>query len=352
MAVQLTRNGAYGQGISHNEKVQARREVRQGQNNSRQLKKGTINMSELNGRADTILKRKQLARKRAMKVVSDAWAGDKKIDTDIADRRLHIQELKADISENTDIVMENKARKEALKETYGITDDSEEQKDLELLERQRHPELNQYTSFTEEEEARLAELKDKPLTEYQQRALEIDEAIAHYQRKVDNAQSVVAGENSAISSTQIERLKYHKMVDAQKEADEINEAASKEAIGMLIGEAKDHIDETLEEQQEAAKEKAEEKEEQEEKLEEQKEEKEKLEEQLEIRREESREAEEVREEQRKNAREQADLLEAAEANYTGADSLPSQVQTEIRNMLHKLKLLDEDLKGANVDDTV
>lgn len=339
MSVQLMRSSAFGHGNSNIEKIQARREARQGKNNNSQPKhNGTINMSELGSRTDTILKRKQLAKKRAMKVVSDAWAGDKKIDADIADRRTRVQELREDMLSNADEAREYTARKEALKDEYGIADDSQEQKELEFL--------------VETKAWRLDGFDYESLTEYQQRAIELAKIADDRQTKADDAEEDLIAENAAIRTTRIERLKYHGMVDAQKEADEINEAASKEAIGMLIGEAKDHVDETLEEQQEAAKKKAEEKEEQEEKLEEQKEEKEELQEQLELKREENRDAEEARVEQRKNAREQEDLLEAAEANYTGAESLPSQIKAEIKDMLQKMKLLDEDLKGAKVDDTI
>lgn len=339
MSVQLMRSGAFGHGNSNIEKIQARREARQGKNNNSQPKhNGTINMSELGSKTDTLLMRKQLAKKRAMKVVSDAWAGDKKIDSDIEDRRTHIQELRSEMIENADAVADYKARKEALKEEYGITDDSQEQKDLELME--------------ETKAWRLEGFDYESLTEYQRRAIELDEIIDDRQTIAADAENEMIAENAAIRTTKIERLKYHGMVDAQKEADEINAAASKEAIGMLISEAKDHVDETLEEQQEAAKKKAEEKEEQEEKLEEQKEEKEELQEQLELKREENKDAEEARVEQRKSAREQEDLLEAAEANYTGAESLPSQIKAEIKDMLQKMKLLDEDLKGAKVDDTI
>ncbi|MCM1049675.1 MAG: hypothetical protein NC433_14760 [Clostridiales bacterium] len=354
MAVQIMRNLSYAQRNSHNEKIQARREARQGKNNNNlsKNKKGTINMSELSIKADTVLMRKQLARKRAMKVISDAWAGDKKVDSGIADSRAHIEELRADMLENADVVRDYNARKQALKEEYGVADDSQEQKDLELLERWQYRKNNPYDTFTDEELARLKELEDQPLTEYQQRALELDAVIDDRQKKVDEAESGIIAENASIRATRIERLKHHGMVDAQKEADSINEAASKEAIGMLIGEAKDHVDESFEEKQEAAKEKAEEKEEQEEKLEEQRAEKEQLQEQLELKREENKDAEEARAEQRKNAREQESLLENAEEAYTGADSLPSQVKAEIKDMLQKMKLLDEDLKGAKVDSTV
>ena len=352
MAIQLSGNNKHNLLVNHNEKIQARKEARENQNNSKQLKSGSINMNDLSGKMDTILMRKQLAKKRAMKVISDAWAGDKKIDLGIEESKAHIRELESDISENQKFVDKCNTHKEELKEQYGVADDSEEQKDLELLEKANQAKTNPNIYLSKEEEERLAEIADKPLTEYQQRCLDLDSSAGVYQKKIDDAKAEIMGENASIRAVRIERLKHHEMVDAQKEADEINAAASKEVIGMLMGEAKDYIDETRKEQQEAAKEKAEEKEEQEEKLEEQRAEKEEQLEQLELDRAENREAEEVKAEQRKNAREQADLIMEAEEHFIDPTSNTSQVQMEIKDMLQKMKLLEEDLKGAKVDNTV
>lgn len=353
MAIQFGRNAYYHHGVQGNEHIQERREARQNPNNSRQLKNGSIHMN-IGGKTDSVLMRKQLARKRAMKAISDAWAGDKKIDMGIEERKAHIQELKADKKVNHEFIAECNATKAKLKESYGIADDSQEQKDLELLQKRQQIQLQRdpYAHLTEEETARLKELDKQPLTDYQKQCLELDGAIETYQKKIDKADEEIIGENMAIRDVQIERLKTHAMVDAQEEADAINEAASKEIIGLLIGEAQDHIDEKRKEEQEAAKEKAEEEEEQEEKLEEQKTEREENLAELELRREESAEQEEIREEQRKNAREQADLLEEAQAHYVDPSSGTSQVQLEIKDMLQKMKLLEEDIKGAKVDDTV
>lgn len=318
MAVNIMRNNGNSHIVQHNERVKSRREAMKAQNSGRKSGNGVINMSMQGNVPDSILMRKQLARKKAMKVVSDAWTGDKKIDAGLDKSRQHIDEMRADIAENTEVLKDYMARKEALKEEYGITDDSE------------------------------AAAEGLP-EEYKQRASELDAIIGVYQGKVDEAEGVVRSEVSSIRSTQIERLKAHVMEDAQKEADAINEAASKEIIGMLMNEAKDYVDEKREEKQEAAKEKAEEKEEQEERLEEQKIEKEKLQVQLDIKREESKGAEEAKEKQQQAAREQSKLLEDAEANYTGSASLPSETQAEIKELLQKLKLLDEDLKGVKVD---
>ena len=126
------------------------------------------------------------------------------------------------------------------------------------------------------------------------------------------------------------------MVDAQQNADEIMDQAGKDAIGMLVDEAKDHVDETYEEQREEAKEKAEEKEEQEEKLEDRREEQEKLENRIDAQRAESHKAEEARREQEKKAREDSELMEdMAEAGMDVAGS-SAEVQAEVKDMLQKM----------------
>ena len=111
---------------------------------------------------------------------------------------------------------------------------------------------------------------------------------------------------------------------AQETADEILEAASKEIIGMLTEEAKDHVDQELEEKKEAAEEKAEKEEEEKEKIEKAKEEKEQKEEFVE---------------------EVADTGEF----IVEADNVLKDVQRDIKKVMDEMKLLEEDLKGAAVD---
>lgn len=230
-------------------------------------------------------------------------------------------------------------------EKYGIEEGSEEY--AALMEKQKLASEDPDVVLTDAEKERLAQFK-----EYRTRANAIDGEIQRHEMEVYKAESGIIGENAGIRAVRIENLKHHAMLDAQQEADKINEAASQEAIGMLTGEAQDHIQEELEKKKEEAEKKAEEKEEQEEKIEERKEEKEELQEKIEIKQEENREVEEVKKEQRENAREQADIIEDAQIYSTNQSSLPSKVQVEIKAMLQKMKLLEEDIKGAKVDDTL
>lgn len=332
--------------VHQNENARARREARvHGGSQKKGMKNGSINMNDLNGKMDSVLKRKQRVQARAMKVINDAWVGERKIQMGIDESKARIQEYQNIASEETDIIMGFREKKAQLMEEYGVEEGSGEYEAL--LEKQQQSLEDPNVVLTDGEKERLAQL-----SEYQERAGMIDDEIQAHEMEVYKAESGIIGENAAIRSVRIENLKHHPMLDAQQEAEKIMEAASAEAIGMLTGEAQDHITEELEKKKEEAEKKAEEKEEQEEKIEERKEEKEELQEKIEIKQEENREVEEIREEQRENAREQADIIEDAQIYSTNQSNLPSKVQTEIKAMLQKMKLLEEDIKGAKVDDAL
>ncbi|MDE7341635.1 MAG: hypothetical protein K2N80_13935 [Lachnospiraceae bacterium] len=345
MAMQLT--GTKNNLMVHqNENAQARREARgHGSSQKKGMKNGSINMNDLNGKMDSVLKRKQRAQARAMKVVTDAWIGDKKIQMGIDESKASIQEYQNIASEERDAIMGLKEKKAQLMEEYGVEEGSDER--AALLEKQKQALEDPNVVMTAEEQERLAQLN-----EYQERAKALDDAIDVHQIELDKAEGGIIGENASIRAVRIENLKHHAMLDAQQEAEKIKEAASKEAFSMMIGEGQEHIEEELEKKKEEAEKKAEEKEEQEEKIEERKEEKEELQEKIEIRQEENQEVEEIKKEQRENAREQADLIEDAQIYSTNQSTLPSKVQTEIKEMLQKMKLLEEDIKGAKVDNTL
>ena len=129
-------------------------------------------------------------------------------------------------------------------------------------------------------------------------------------------------ENATIRSTRIERLKYHAMSDAQEQAEDILDAARDEIVGMVFEEGKDHVDEEAEEREEQVEEIKEEKEKQEEFIEDQKERRE----------------------------EEEELLENVPMEeMLSLDKIQSNVQQEVQNILDKMKLIAEDIKGAVVD---
>lgn len=340
---------------------------------------------------DPISLRKQQAQKKALKIIGDAWDGDRKVDQSIAEIKDKLSQLHAEYKDNLDIIAEGDAQKEALRQEYGVAPDSQEQKDLELLEKREdarnYPDKVKLTeeeqkrlaeidgrkpstaedfellakkaeseqpgsgvTLTEEEQERLAQVEGQPLTDYQRRCLAIDKYQEIPEARNSQIEAMIKGYNASIRSIRGERLKHHEMVKAQKKADAVMEAAGREIVGMLVEEAKDHVDEELEETIEEAKKEAEEKAEEEEKIEERQEQQEELEERIDAFHEKNEQQEEIRKESEERAREDADLLEEMLETDMGNVGSTPDIKAEIKNMLHKMKLLEEDIKGTTVDD--
>lgn len=274
---------------------------------------------------DPIQQKKEQAQKQAMKIVGDTWASDRKIDDDLDARREKVRKYKEAISAANDELKEIEKKRAELRESMGIAEDSQEEQDLKLLEKEidsQKPESD--IRLTEEEQERIKQIRANGLTEYQERSLAMKGGGALYETEILEAAQNMRIESATIKSIELERLKSDPMVKAQKAADEVMEQASDQIIGMLMEEAKDHIDEEMEEKKEAAEEAEEKKEEQEERIEKQDEKK----------------------EQEEKLREQ--IKESTEL-VTKSDDLMDDIQREVKKILDDMKLLEEDLKGAAVD---
>lgn len=209
-------------------------------------------------------------------------------------------------------------------EQYGITEDSTEQQELELL---RRCSKNKQTAgaVTKEEREQAAQIRARGLTEYQQRQLEYDAVKESYYDKQTENMRTLKTENAVIRGIRQERLKYNPMATAKEEAQQIKEAASEEILSMAADKMLEKLDEEQEERQEQAQ-----------KLEEQQKEQEAL---IEKRQE------------AKHKQEQA-LEDMPVEELVQLDSISAQVQEEVKSIVNKLKLVAEDIKGAAVDKTL
>lgn len=237
----------------------------------------SIFAGNLNKKPDLIAKKKQAAQQQALKIVKDAWDGDRRVDEGIEESKGRIEEYK-------------KARNDAREEL-------KEFKENRLA-----------AGLSEEPEEGTPEAEELK---------RIEDAIA-------SAQAGIQAENALIRGTRLEKLKHEPMVQASANADKVMEAASKEIVGMLMQEAKDHVDEEMAEKKEAAEKKAEKEKEEEEKLE---------------------KAREDKEEKKEFAESVAESAKVV----VEADSSMDEVQKEIQKVMEEMKLIEEDLKGAKVD---
>ena len=300
--------------------------------NSKQTKnRKTINESELNLKLynDNQIDAKRLrARKQAMKLISDAWKSSDMRDKNIEDMKLdkldEITALKNKVSD-----LENE--KEAYRVDYGVDKDSQEQKDLELLEKYQN---NRYGSdedtFSKEELERLKELQNTPLTEYQEKVLKLNSSQIHFKDEIGQKELKIACTTASIALAEIDRDKSQEMLKAQDSADQIIGAVEGEVKNLLVNEGKDNIDDKVEENKEKADEAEKKQEEQQEKIDE--------------KRKERKEQEEIIEGQA-----EADKLEM-NANIRNNDvDHVTEARKQIVRIMKDNKMLNEDIKGIDID---
>lgn len=228
--------------------------------NSNSIYAGKLNL--ISQQQNKIAMKKIQAQKQAMKAIIDKFSKELDMDAGIEEREQHKEQLRQVAKEADGQIKQLRERKEELKEIYGVNDESQEQKDLKLLEKSMDVSQN----LTDEEREQLKQMG--PLTDYQKDALQYNSMEDIWKKRLEQAQQGVFCENKNIVAIQLERLKSHPMVDAQKEAAQIMENASNEVMGMLVQEGKEHINDKLEEAKEKAEEMEKEKREEEEKQEE------------------------------------------------------------------------------------
>ena len=290
----------------------------------------SIFAGDMNKSFDPIARKRQQAKQQAMKIVGDAWANEKKLDEALADKRDRLKECRTLKQETENGLKEIDEEAKTLKETYGIRDEDQVKEDLELLDK-RNASLEEGSDIklTEEEMERLSQIDEAGLEEYRQKNEELERRRKVLNERLGEVDNEIFAIAAALADRKINRpqIQAKTIMKAQESADEIMEAASKEIIGMLQQEAKDHIDEEMEEKKEAAEEKAEKEEEEKEKIEKVKEEKKEKEEFVE------------------KVADTTDFI-------VEADEVMKDVQKDIKKVMDEMKLLEEDLKGAAVDTTL
>lgn len=297
---------------------------------------------------DPVEQRKKLAQKQALKVVRDAWENDQTVNQSIEERRSHYQQMKVLRDEATEEAARLSEAEKNLQEQYGVSDDSKEQQDLELLEKYQDYKNGVTTNpLTKEEMEQVSELIKQPLTEYQKRALELNAQAGKFKIDARDARLAMKDDVADVKSILLEKLKSNPMLDAQKAAEEIWKAANEDLIGMAVEEAVEHLEEKMEEQEEKAEKSAEEQEEKDEQLEELRE-KRALEQALIEKTKEAVERAEA--EHRRNESPDLDLEELLDATKMNQQS--TDVKASLNEIKSSMNLLEADLKGIQVDEEI
>lgn len=266
------------------------------------------------------------AQKIAWNLIEAAFSGDKKIDEEVETRNQHARELQEENAEHQEKLKDVANERKMLEEEYNIHEDSQEAKDLELLRKGKEAEKNPSIELTDEEKEKITELK-KSMTYYQREMLRLDDVEADYKKRIEKNEENIVEEYAIVRGIGIERLKGHDMVDAQKNAEQVKAAVSKEIIGMMMEDVQNKIDSDMEEQKAEAEKK--------------KEEAEKLEERI----------EKAKEKEKEDDLEELYELDSIMDNVQKKkedNNLPD-VKKSLTQVVNELKLTAEDVKGLVVD---
>lgn len=303
---------------------------------------GTFFAGNLNQETDLksrIEQRRQLAQNQAMKLVQNAWDSDQKISDGLKELDSLYEDKQKEKSYLSDQIADINRRKSELQKEYQIDPKSQEQKDLELLEEfQNRKSGVSFDRFSKEKIDRLSELQTIPRTEYQDRVLELNAQEGAFKKSVRDIDQEIININSSVRGTKLEQLKSKTMVNAQSASDAVLEQSDKEIFGLLIQEGKEAIDEKVEEEQKKAEE-----------LEAKKEEEKKiLDKREEMRMEKQEEDQKEQESLIRNSSKTEILSTGIDANKQVTDHM-LDAQKKIQKIMNENDLLEEDLKGIQID---
>lgn len=268
--------------------------------------KNVINGAELNLGASAAEKR--IAKERqALKIKLDQMISDDEYNQEMKSHLEREAELKQDALNNQKEAKAIENVKKVVKEAYGVEDGSEEQQKLEEIEALRKKQKSGEI-LTPKESERLRKTDD--LTDYQKLMLEYDDAMDEYKKRAEDSARLAEAHGSAVEGMKQALLKVHPMVDASKKANEIIQEALKEEQNTLMDEMKENYDKKVEEEKEKAEE----------------------------------------------AKEKSEELHNTSEEETPGEELQSILEAvadaEQRQNSKKTLLLEEDLKGIEVDETV
>lgn len=207
---------------------------------------------------DTVTGIRVKAQRKALKVIAGQFTNDKKIDDRIESGNNRVKEIENEITDISTELARSKESRAKLKEDYGITEDSTEEKNMPLLEKQRQSlKKDSKVKLTEDEKAAIEKMG--PQTEYQQAALSLNGIDEEYNRRLKEANDLRQYEADTVKGIKKALLKVHPMVDASSQAEDIIKEANDKVIDTLIVEAKDSVDEKFDKIKEDAQKTAEEK---------------------------------------------------------------------------------------------
>ncbi len=200
----------------------------------------TIFAGGLNGNQDLITNKKALGNKQAIKTILNTFTKEMKVDDGINKLKNKQEEFLGNIKDFKDKIKSVQDMKADIQKAYNVSEDSDEQKDTELLIKAQ----NSSGDLTKEEMERLKNIG--PLTDYQKEILEVNKMETDWTKRMESASMGITSIDQAITGISLERLKSNPVLEAKKQAEAILENTSKEVAGLLLDEAVENTDKKIE----------------------------------------------------------------------------------------------------------
>lgn len=246
------------------------------------------------------------AQKKALRKLVNQMKEDLKTDDALKECETQKELASDDMKVRQEQIQELDDAKEKLLESYGMTDEDIEWQYKSLVKRS----LTQPDKLSAEDKETLANLPDS------QKSILLCEAMKEIQEaEIKSDKMTKASLSQTESEIAIERLKQHPMTDAKKEADAIMENAKQTVLSMLREQGTNRIDEEMKELQEKQEAKGEEEEKQ----------------------------------AQHSQPEQTALVDTVQ-ELQNASQQQEKVQSAVKELMAKELLVEDDLKGIDVDE--
>ena len=338
--------------INSNDRQISDQVIRKSSEKSKDQKSNIVFAGNLSGRNNPVNEKHENAKKQAFKLVSDAWDSDRDFQKRLNELKEFINEKKSEKSDAGQMLAGAYETADALKKEYQIDDESTEQKDLEWLISYEKG-LKTGESFKDIEQMKKDSSRAKEIrsnfTDYQHKMYEINGQIENATKIIEDADKSIMAARQSLTDAESENNKQHTMVDAVKEGEQIMAAANKDVIGIVFDDAIEKKEEEIREEKEKQEEKKEEKEEKE-KIEAERLEKKEIQEALA-----SNSEAAVSEAQKRGRERKRDDLELSDISNTDPEQVftkSSETQAALDEIKNKMALVDADLKGLKVDETL
>lgn len=198
-----------------------------------------INVSSLNleGQKSSAIK-ELFAKKTAWKLQEDQFKKDLKVDEKLMDHVRRRDDLIRSAGEDQSKIRRINDLKIGLKETFEVDQDSEEQKNLELLEKKMMGD-----KLTEKEYELISKMG--PLTEYQKASLEYSSMAKTFQDRIDTAIEEASNIDRSIIAINLGLLASNPMLDAKKDAEKVLETLDGEIQKAIMEELRNKVNDKL-----------------------------------------------------------------------------------------------------------